>query len=317
MFFRFFAGRKAIKGRLLLAFVSWVVVGCAINTPETRVSELLTQAQRQQFRPLQTVYPGLILVQNFERAATPLWVFIEGDGAPFSTTQPLSKSNPTPRHSIALKLAIDNHGYRTSYFSRPCQHIDHATSPHCRDESIWQARRFSAQVLNLITKGLDDLLRNAPGDVVLVGHSGGGPIALGLAARRPDRVRCVVTLASPMYLTEWAQYHQIRGLEIAVEESPLTLPKTIRLHAVFGDTDEVIGADLTADWIKHSAKYDVLPPKIELITATHTRGWINFWKKNRSRLCSAEKTRNYSIRHEDDPAITSLYLGSIAGAPLE
>ena len=90
MFFGFFARPKTLKALILLAVVPSVIVGCAINSSGTRVSELLTQAGRQQFLPLQTEYPGLILSKNFEVGATPLWVFIEVDGTPFDRAHRLT-----------------------------------------------------------------------------------------------------------------------------------------------------------------------------------------------------------------------------------
>ncbi len=294
-----------------------LLIGCSSLKSGFDVSRLRDEARKRGFETFESGYPGLILTKRASLGSGALWIFLEGDGAPFGGALSQTKTDPTPVKSVALRLALLHQSGDRAYLSRPCQYVQHQASVHCEDESLWQARRFGTEALDLVSGGFDDLLATTSRDVVLVGHSGGGVLALGLAARRPDRVRCVVTLASPLNLAEWAQHHQIRGLEIAVEDSLRTLPRTIHFRAIFGDADAVIGAKLTTSWIKRSEKNNLPQAVIELIAATHTHGWMNFWETNQNRLCSAEKTLNYSIRHEDDRSITPLYPGSIAGTPLE
>lgn len=88
-------------------------------------------------------------------------------------------------------------------------------------------------------------------DMVLVGHSVGGGMAVAAAARRPDRVRAVVTLASPSFVEDRTQ-EGIRRAEVAFAD-PAHRARLARYHGA--KTDWVLDAWIVtwlspafADW---------------------------------------------------------------------
>lgn len=262
--------------------------GCAVLRSHLSVDQLLPQAGARGFETVQSNYPGLILLKKPSTTAAPLWIFIEGDGAPFGKNGEESLSNPTPHHSIALALALSLGEVGGAYLSRPCQYVALTTTGPCRDTSLWQARRFGNQALDLTSSGMEALMRDTAGEIHLVGHSGGGVLARGLAAKYPARVRCIITLASPPDVADWAKHHAIQGLEVAQETSPNKLPAETTHYSFFGDQDKVIGPELVVAWHRQFLEMNNPNFYTGIVEATHSRGWLRFWKKQKDRLCSAQ-----------------------------
>lgn len=101
-------------------------------------------------------------------------------------------TDPGPRNPLMLKLmALDT--APAVYLGRPC-YPGLSRQPPC-NPALWTSGRYSPQVLASLARALQTLIRDTGSrGIVLIGHSGGGTLAMLLAARVPD-VRAVVTLA--------------------------------------------------------------------------------------------------------------------------
>jgi Serine hydrolase (FSH1) len=115
----------------------------------------------------------------------PLHLYIEGDGqAWYSTTEP--SLDPTPVDPVALKLAVQDPGANVVYLSRPCQFTPPQLNPEC-GVPWWTGKRFSPAVVQSMNEAVNQLVARTPGQRIdLVGFSGGGAIAILVAARRRD-----------------------------------------------------------------------------------------------------------------------------------
>lgn len=136
------------------------------------------------------------------RPDAPLNVYIEGDGAPWIMRRFVAK-NPTSGKTLMLRLmALDP--APAVYLGRPCYFGLHE-DPGC-DKKYWSSHRYSAAVVDSMAAALDRL---APGrEVNLLGHSGGGALAVLLAARAPQvKVKAVVTLAGNLDTDAWVRKH--------------------------------------------------------------------------------------------------------------
>ncbi|WP_126443830.1 alpha/beta hydrolase [Sulfuricystis multivorans] len=192
----------------LAAFSFLLLAGCVCGLPAgsaARVDAGLNAAGFARCRLASADFPVLAWLRKGEGKT--LTVIIEGDGAAwFNPRWP--PADPTPEASQAAALAQALAG-PVAYLARPCQF---ERSDACRLEH-WTLRRFAPEIVSALDRALDELKRTAGASrLKLVGHSGGGTLAVLLAQRRQD-VSSVVTLMAPLAVEAWT-----RRLDI----SPLT-----------------------------------------------------------------------------------------------
>ncbi len=122
---------------------------------------------------------------RLSRTDLPVTVYIEGDGLAWRTrTQP--SDDPTPRRALGLRLAAADRSANVVYLARPCQFTPMSDNPQC-DAAYWTGKRFAPEVVAAMNDAVSRYMARLPGQRVnLVGYSGGGAIAVQLAARRQD-----------------------------------------------------------------------------------------------------------------------------------
>lgn len=131
---------------------------------------------------------GDFVITTFVRlgaASRPLHVYIEGDGHAWrSRLEP--SSDPTPHVATGLALAAADDAPNVAYLARPCQFVEALAWRRC-DTTYWTGKRFSPEVVQAMNCALDAVAAHTPGQPIhLVGYSGGGAMAVLLAARRGD-----------------------------------------------------------------------------------------------------------------------------------
>ncbi|MBP6700397.1 MAG: hypothetical protein KA135_04085, partial [Halioglobus sp.] len=135
------------------------------------------------------------------REAQGVTVYIEGDGLAWVSSRRPSE-NPTPGDPMALKLALAQPAGNVVYLARPCQYVDTDTQPQCR-QNFWTEGRFSEPVIRSTSDALDAIKKHYDSEAVsLIGYSGGGAVAVLVAARRED-VRQIITVAGNLDHLEW------------------------------------------------------------------------------------------------------------------
>lgn len=136
-------------------------------------------------------------------AATDLHVYLEGDGTPWRRPGVVA-TDPTPRAPLALELLARDPGPAV-LVGRPCYHAAEV-DPAC-DPRWWTARRYAPEIVASLAKVIEDEAEaRGARRLTLIGHSGGGVLAVLLAARLP-RVTLVVTLAANLDVAAWTTYH--------------------------------------------------------------------------------------------------------------
>lgn len=168
-------------------------------------------------------------------AGVTLNVYIEGDGTPWILRRYVAK-NPTSGDAVMLRLmALDP--APAVYLGRPCYFGLHE-DPGC-EKKYWSSHRYSAAVVNSMAAAL---ARLAPGRAVnLLGHSGGGTLAVLLAARVP-RVKSVITLAANLDIDAWAGLHGYEPLSGSLNpqlEGPLPAG-IVQFHASGGRDKNIV-----------------------------------------------------------------------------
>lgn len=268
-------GMKTGQWLLVCALFAWLS-GCGHSTrsPVDRERMQLTQQGFVEFSALPNIKAWLkhAAVADERQASKVLQVYLEGDGAPW-WGQRLPPLDPTPSTSVSLPLALGDTHDRVAYLGRPCQYLTTLARQSCPVE-WWTSGRWSEPVIALTQQMLDRLLQaSGARELVLTGHSGGGTLALLVAARRED-VRCVLTLASPLDLHAWAK---VRGVEAPQHSlnpaDELVLRTRMQTRHLQGAKDRVVPPESVGRY------RDRLEPG-QVVTVPnlgHVQGWVNWW----------------------------------------
>ncbi len=137
-----------------------------------------------------------------------LHVYLEGDGVPWWSRYMISQ-DPTSRRPLVLRLMALDSGDRY-YLARPCYN-GFARSKPCNN-SMWTSKRYSPAVVNSMAAALKTHIRQHDyQEVVLIGHSGGGTLAMLLAGQLPQ-TSAVVTIAANMDIDAWTALHGYSSL---------------------------------------------------------------------------------------------------------
>jgi pimeloyl-ACP methyl ester carboxylesterase len=177
---------------------------CASLDPNANADRIAGPAQLRR----ETLHTEPFRLTSFVRIGAPrepIHLYIEGDGRAWqSRTTP--SSDPTPQHAMGLQLAAKDPAANVVYIARPCQFSAH--DPHC-EVAYWTGKRFSPEVIAAVNEAVSHYAALAPGQPVhLIGYSGGGTLAVLIAARRQD-VASIRTIAGDLDLDAVTRLHGV------------------------------------------------------------------------------------------------------------
>lgn len=220
-------------------------------------------------------HAGRFEITSFVKKATQskeLTVYIEGDGAswPAIDVPPL---DPTPRQLTVLQLAAKDRRSPLLYLGRPCQFLEKKELQQC-PVAYWSESRYASEVITALATVITQVMRElGTTRLNLVGYSGGGTIALYLAASRDDVVR-LTTIASPLNHAIWTEYHEISSLSGSAPafDSWEKLEKTRQFHLV-GEKDKIVPPALMEKMLPHGIKAVILRD------FSHECCWVRDWER--------------------------------------
>lgn len=203
--------RWQLPGRWLVLLLICLLQACV--TPADKLDQL---ADSQGFERTQLLAGGykLLVYRNtqaqtrepFRRPSKSggiLHVYLEGDGSPWRH-RTIIMADPTPRRPLMLELMrLDDQA--AAYLGRPC--YNGTSGDEGCDNTLWTSGRYSRKVIDSMASGLRVLAhRYGASELWLMGHSGGGALAMLLARDNPMVTR-VVTIAGNLDTAAWTSHH--------------------------------------------------------------------------------------------------------------
>jgi alpha/beta hydrolase fold len=210
--------------------------------------------------------------QNLQ-TGKPLTIFIEGDGLVANKNGEIS-IDPTPRNPVGLKLALAHPESNAVYIGRPCQYI--ADNKRC-SVKYWTTHRYSAEVVTAYNKMIDRLKKKYNAShITLVGYSGGGAIAVLVAAYRSD-VSKLVTVAGNLDTELWSKRNEISLTGSSNPRDVASRISNINQTHFVGSDDPNITLDIARSFVSASGSSN---PKILVVPSfNHSCCWDSDWKR--------------------------------------
>ena len=205
-------------------------------------------------------------------------VYLGGDGTPWVASRPAR--DPTPRVPLVLDLmALDRSP--AIYLGRPCYH----GMSRARDCNgwLWTNGRYAERVVASMASALGRVLaRHRYARAVLIGHSGGGALAMLLAPRVPQTI-AVVTIGANLDIDAWTDFRgfgRLAGSLNPARQSPLT--KSISQFHFAGAKDRVVPPHVVKAGLRHGADLVVVEGY------DHECCWTSYWPQVLARLSRIE-----------------------------
>jgi dienelactone hydrolase len=199
-----------------------------------------------------------------------LHIYLEGDGTPWVDGRHAAV-DPTPRSPVALRLMARD-PQAALLLGRPCYH-GHYADAGCAP-SLWTNARYSEAVVASLAAALA-AVRPPGARLTLIGHSGGGALAMLLAAR-VEGVDTVVTIAGNLDVAGWARLHDYEPLSASLDPSARPpLPPHIRQVHFAGGRDREVPPGLIAAAARRQpgARFEVRPE------FDHACCWVRDWRE--------------------------------------
>ncbi|MDD4183194.1 MAG: alpha/beta hydrolase [Candidatus Omnitrophica bacterium] len=224
---------------------------------------------------LKTKYFTLTTFYRFTKPGEPISIYIEGDGNAWITRNCLS-NDPTPKIPLVLELASIDESANVAYLARPGQYTE---KPLRVDPCYWSDKRFSEEVITSMNEAISELARLAQADKInLIGYSGGGAVAVLVAARRAD-VASLRTIAGNLDIEAVNKYHNVSQFSYSI--NPIDFAKKIKnlpQRHFIGSKDTIVPSFIAESFVKHAGDKDF--SRITVVEgATHSKGWIACWKE--------------------------------------
>jgi hypothetical protein len=263
------------RGQLLLLLLS-LHAFAACSTPTSRIGKAATGLGFTQHTVDGTQFSHAVFTKTAGTPGSALHVYLDGDGSPWIRGRWIAK-DPTPADPFTLQLMAADPSPAV-YVGRPCYHG--LVSPACT-QALWTSARYSETVVASMAAAVSRVrARHGTPDLVLVGYSGGGTLAMLVAGRLPN-VRAVVTIAANLDVDSWSELHgylPLAGSLNPARSAPLH-PDIVQMHYA-GAKDENVppGIVVAVASAQANATVTVVPG------FDHRCCWLERWPEMLGRL---------------------------------
>lgn len=222
---------------------------------------------------------GTLPLQGYARAPSPgaaLVVYIEGDGRAWIDRYTPS-SDPTPVNPVALRLAALDPAPNVVYLGRPGQYLHAAVA-----RKYWLDARFAPEVVDAYVEVIRARAAALAAPAIhLVGYSGGGAVAVLVAARlhrdAPALPLTLRTIAGNLDIATWARTKKLTPLDASLNPAEVagSLIDVPQLHLVGLQDRQVPRAVLDA-YLAHMATRRCV--QIRPVETGHPGPWEDAWR---------------------------------------
>lgn len=201
--------------------------------------------------------------------AKSLHIYLDGDGTPWEHEQWLAE-DPTARDPLILRLMRADSA-PSILLGRPC-YYGLNKEPDCHFK-YWTSHRYAQIIVDSLVAALQTHLKTEPAaELVLIGYSGGGTLAM-LMAPQLTNLHTIITLAANLDTDAWSQLHGypplIESLNPA-DLAPLNL-KIKQFHFAGGNDNNVPASIIKTIATKQNAYFQVIEK------LTHNGCWECVW----------------------------------------
>ena len=256
--------------KITLCFCFWLMAGCSSRSviPEINSGDLQQSLKvvvyDEAYWPIYTWSPE-------ETVSRALRIYIEGDGRAWLRSNRPSM-DPTPVNRLVHHLMLKDKSPDLAYIAQPCQYV---MNDSC-NRQVWTFNRYSQKVINTMNSVVTSMKESGQyKELELVGYSGGGALALLIAAQRNDvtNVRTVAGNLSPEFLN---RHHGVSEMPAALDPTAFSaqLSSIAQVH-YFGARDSTVPGQVSQHYL--NAFGDASCINVERVDADHQSGWIEKW----------------------------------------
>jgi len=262
---------------LLILFVLQSACTSTLWKSDEEIANTIAEPARLKIK---TYKASQFIVHSRERYDDPgkeLNVYLEGDGLAWvSRTEP--SRDPTPDNPIALRLAAIDSAPNVIWIARPCQYTNAVENPNCK-QYYWTNGRFAPEIVSAIDRAITEAKKTANAKKIhLSGYSGGGGLALLIAARRDDIVS-IRTVAGNIDHEAFTSFHRVTPMSQSM--NPASVAKqinTIPQWHFYGEDDKVVPKLIGESYARKAGLSDC--SNIQAISdVSHDRGWEIHWPR--------------------------------------
>jgi dienelactone hydrolase len=250
--------------------------GCTTIHDPYLAAEQIASSHGWQREIVETNRFDLLAYHRLRGAVDELTIYLEGDGNAWHTRYHLS-SDPTPRTPLVLELAAQDPSNNLVYLARPCQYvIQDGHGRNCRSE-YWSKARFGSEVVNALDEAITRLKAQSEASRIhLVGYSGGGGLAVLIAANRND-IASLRTIAGNLNHIEFTKHHRVSPLTESLNPADFAEAVSMIPQIHFsGEKDRTIPKSIAEGFMAR------LPEKncatlVPVKGVSHSKGWQDVW----------------------------------------
>jgi len=270
-----------IRGFRLFIFSGLICILCACTSTvwlsDTQLANRISEPARLKSN---TYKAGQFIIHGRERYDNPgqdLSIYLEGDGLAYVSRREPSR-DPTPDNPIGLRLAAIDPAPNVIWLARPCQYTSPIENPRC-STYYWTNGRFAPEIVDAIDQAITVAKLSAKATKIhLIGYSGGGGLAILIAAQRSD-VASIRTVAGNIDHPAFTSFHKVTPMSQSID--PASVAKrinTIPQWHFFGDGDKVVPKLIGESYIRKAGTSSC--PQIRVVSGvSHDRGWELHWQR--------------------------------------
>lgn len=262
---------KYLSNIILLAIAALALQGCKTITYGQNPA---TIGELYGFRKV-LVKGGDFWITTYQKITNkhkPYVFYIEGDGAAFNGKYVVSR-NPTPRRQMLIKLAAMDDRPNVVYIGRPCQYTPMDLNPKCNMQ-YWTDKRLSDDSVQSMNDVINSINNNHK--FSLVGFSGGGGIAVLIAARN-YMTKDIITISGNLDHVAFTTYHNVTPMIGSL--NPIDYAKQVKhipqLH-ISGGKDTIIPPFIADKFVQKASSSCVKQQIFKDIS--HNHGWNKIWE---------------------------------------